>query len=135
MAKRTPRPVTERLDEKIDRSGDCWLWTGGLNPTGYGRLTVGSKADGTKRVAYVHRLNGFDIDHLCRVPACCRPAHLDPVPRSVNALRGNNCARRLVCQRGHWMLGDNVRWCSDGKRRCRECALEAASRRRVANAA
>lgn len=37
----------------------------------------------------------LEIDHLCRNPACCNPAHLEAVTRSVNALRGH-AARRGV---------------------------------------
>jgi HNH endonuclease len=31
---------------------------------------------------------GLQLDHLCRVRACCNPAHLEPVTPLVNVRRG-----------------------------------------------
>ncbi|MGN6754951.1 MAG: hypothetical protein ACTHMJ_01035, partial [Thermomicrobiales bacterium] len=30
------RAIAERFWEKVDRSGECWLWTGTLDGHGYG---------------------------------------------------------------------------------------------------
>lgn len=74
--------------------GPCWLWTGRPNPKGYGFISLGGRR-GPK--AYVHRLAyellvgpipaGLHIDHLCRVPACLRPTHLEPVTPAENNAR------------------------------------------------
>lgn len=97
---RPPRPVIERFLEKVevDPSG-CWLWTAKRNSKGYGIFWTGPKTKeraGTwnraHRVAY--RLfvgpipDGMLLDHLCRVPGCVNPDHLEPVTNRENLLRG-----------------------------------------------
>jgi hypothetical protein len=91
-----PRPVFERVMARVrvDESG-CWIFTGALSTSGYGRVGRGARAEGlaqTHRVTYEHLVGpipeGLDIDHLCRVRACCNPAHLEPVTRRENCLRG-----------------------------------------------
>ena len=77
---RPVRPVADRLWERVDRSGDCWLWTGAITGVGYGHIY----ADG--RLAYTHRLayeltygpipEGLFVCHHCDNPPCCRPEHL-----------------------------------------------------------
>lgn len=84
-----PRPTPPQTYEVDPKSG-CWIWQGGKNSLGYGRLS------GTKK--YAHRFffqkfkgsipRGYDIDHLCRNPACVNPAHLESVPHWVNIRRG-----------------------------------------------
>lgn len=81
----------------IDPPSGCWLWTGAVDEaTGYGRFWT---ADG---LGYAHRIAhelfvgpipaGLDIDHLCRVRRCVNPAHLEPVTRRENLLRGETLA-------------------------------------------
>jgi len=124
------------IADRIDASGDCWEWTGRLNPKGYGQVGI----RGTQR--YVHRLvwevlvgsipEGLEIDHLCRVRCCCNPDHLEPVTHTENLRRGigNGRVRKTHCPRGHPYLGDNLYVQSDGKRRCRACRSEEAARRK-----
>jgi hypothetical protein len=76
-----PRPTfEERFWPKVDKSADCWIWTGALNDQGYGTTSI----DGVHR--YSHRASfemangpipeGMFIDHICHTPACVRPEHL-----------------------------------------------------------
>jgi hypothetical protein len=78
----------DRMVPLIDFTDDCWLWTGRTSPKGYG--TYG------KRLAY-HLLfellvepvpAGLQLDHLCRVPACVNPDHLEIVTPRENTRRG-----------------------------------------------
>jgi hypothetical protein len=77
----SPDDIAARLWARVDRSGDCWLWTGYTNPGGYGQMNVGGhRTRLTHRVAweltYGAIPDGDFVCHRCDTPACCRPDHL-----------------------------------------------------------
>lgn len=127
--------VPERFERFVDRTADCWLWTGARTPLGYGMFTVSVDS----RV-FAHRLayelfvgpipDGLVIDHLCENPSCVNPAHLEPVTQGVNVIRspvsasGRNI-RKTVCPKGHPYDRVNV----DGSRRCSICTRASEQRR------
>ena len=105
--------------EKIDTSGECWVWTGAINEAGYGR--VGNR--------YVHRAvyealvgpipEGHHLDHLCRVTRCCNPDHLEPVTHLEHASRRPGWR---TCKRGHDLKDPaNVYVRRGGGVMCRPC--------------
>lgn len=120
--------------DKVDASGDCWLWTAALNHHGYGswssrRLNLGTRA--AHRIAWMWLVgpipNGMQIDHLCRVRNCVNPDHLMLATPGENVRRGFNLGRPPSerCLRGHEKSGDNVYVDPRGRRRCKACrALE-----------
>ncbi|MFC6012692.1 HNH endonuclease [Nocardia lasii] len=126
-----PQPVSERGKTLYGLTGDCQVWTGSKNEMGYGRMYVrvpGQKRKG--RVMQVHRLayelaNGEDsalnltIDHLCGVPLCCNPRHLEAVTIGENLRRAAMVI--LACPKGHPYDDENTDYSSDGHRRCRQC--------------
>jgi hypothetical protein len=130
---RARRPAAERFWEKVDTSGDCWLWTAGVGKNGYG-LFKPSDADGTTTVhRYALSLAGRDIpegmhvDHLCRNRLCVNPAHLDVVTQAENNRRAM-AARPTptACKYGHALTSDNLKPRENGRTRCAECQRRAA---------
>ncbi|HET6917593.1 MAG TPA: HNH endonuclease signature motif containing protein [Acidimicrobiales bacterium] len=132
--------VPFRIWRRIDASTDCWVYRGRLNTQGYGDATS-AKAE---RRVLVHRFvyellrgpipNGLDLDHLCRVRACCNPDHLEPVTHRVNMLRGEAPtsinARKTHCDYGHPLSGDNLNLVPNG-RQCRTCTRRLRAERRT----
>lgn len=136
-------PVRDRILALVETSeAGCWEWLGSRGANGYGRLTIGSRSDGSRRTALAHRVayqefvgpvpDGLELDHLCRNRACCNPAHLEPVTRRVNNLRGESVAAKMArqkdCKRGHPLSGDNLRINSRGARLCVTCTRAAGRR-------
>lgn len=122
------------LDKFIDASGDCWNWTGGTDPDGYGIGRVNNKSVRVHRTVYKHLVGPIDdnlvLDHLCQNRRCCNPDHLEPVTNRENILRGNGLVgtshRYNRCQRGHLFTPENTmlnNHASDGHmyRLCRTC--------------
>lgn len=80
--------TNDRFWAKVDKSGDCWLWTGTLNNHGYGQFDTGAN-----RLAHRYSyalVNGriprsVHLDHKCHNTACVNPAHLRPVTVKQNA--------------------------------------------------
>lgn len=129
-----PRPAVDRVLAKVSfqprgQDSDCWVFMGRLNDGGYGLASI----DGTGRQSGTHRIvfehfadpipDGLVLDHLCRVPACCNPDHLEPVTRRENLLRGHGALMKAhrsdLCLRGHSLIGCRVK--KGGGRTCREC--------------
>ena len=64
------------------RSDGCWIWTGPVNPQGYGHHGP----------MLVHRFvwetlrgpipAGMVVHHRCETPPCCNPEHLELMTRS-----------------------------------------------------
>lgn len=87
---RTLRPVAERFGEKVDRSGECWLWTGARARNGYGKFGIGHVTWSAHRVAWIleHGTNpgALHVCHTCDNPPCVRPSHLFLADRSGNMM-------------------------------------------------
>lgn len=141
MQRENIAPLPERIEHKIDRSGECHIWTGWVKPDGgYGLTSYGG------RTRVVHRLvwelcvgpipEGYEIDHVkargCTSRACVRLDHLEPVTPVENKRRaglvgmGAVNAAKETCPNGHRYDRVNVR----GQRYCRTCFNAHQNRRR-----
>lgn len=85
--------LEDRFWSKVDKSGDCWEWTGAKQARGYGRIRDGRP--GRTRNPLAHRLSyemhygmptdGLDVDHICHNRSCVRPDHLRAVTHKINS--------------------------------------------------
>lgn len=89
-AKAIDRMVARRLEYQaealkkfyrtVDSSGDCWLWTGMLFKSGYGKFDFNGVRHYAHRFIY-QMVNGdiatnLFVCHHCDTPPCVRPDHL-----------------------------------------------------------
>lgn len=125
----------ERFWAKVEPTGFCWLWKGSRGRYGHGYFNLG--ADFGRRGITAHKFSyetlvgmvpdGLELDHLCRIPWCVNPDHLQPVTHAENIRRGfaptMQLNRRQVCAEGHDTSDDKDVYISKtGRRTCRICA-------------
>lgn len=117
----------------------CWIWKRYKNSAGYGRY----QRHNAHRVFYSVVIGsippGYQLDHLCRVPSCVNPNHLQPITNRENTLRGlapslNRERMRSMthCKHGHPLSGDNLFVRKNGKRECRACMRSRNNKHRAA---
>ena len=71
----------DRFWSRVDRSGECWLWTRGSTGNGYGMFS-----EAKHKLVLAHRYSwelangsipeGMFVCHTCDTPRCVRPEHL-----------------------------------------------------------
>jgi hypothetical protein len=104
----------------------CLVWQASSS-AGYGLFWLDGRHIGAHRVAVELTSGpipaGLEPDHLCRVPLCVRPDHIELVTHRENVARSSSPmgvnARLTTCRRGHPFTGT---W--RGRRTCRTCATE-----------
>lgn len=121
----------ERLAFPEPNTG-CFIWMGGLNEDGYGRVWANNKMSRAHRVAYEYFIGpvpkGKVLDHKCRMRCCVNPDHLEPVFQGENIRRGfagevvrARHAAQTRCKQGHLLSGENLVPSTRGRRVCRVC--------------
>lgn len=109
--------------------GKCWIWKGATSKKGYGSVHTFPKPTAAHRFSYaIHKgqiPKGLTIDHLCRVPSCVNPDHLEAVTGRINTLRGFSPpaihVKKTHCPQGHEYSVQNTR-VYKGRRNCRMCS-------------
>jgi len=128
-----PDPFPQNLATKLaaDPETGCMIFTRAKNAKGYGRLKGPDR-----RLRLAHRVAyeatrgpipaGLVIDHLCRNPACCNPAHLEAVTTQENTRRANSGLKDAIkthCPQGHPYDEANIYRGRRGERQCKTCTL------------
>lgn len=78
------RATDARLWERVEvrEPHECWLWTGGTDTNGYGRMKVSGKGHEIRahrmayRLACSHPIEPEVVMHICDERLCCNPLHL-----------------------------------------------------------
>lgn len=139
-----PRPRRNRIETFWERANPepnsgCWLWSGHLDRNGYSRLSVE-----TGKQVFAHRWAyekfrgpipaGMVLDHLCRVPSCVNPDHLEIVTIGENVRRGNAGLHHRIkmkakthCPQGHPYTPENM-YVYGPRRHCKTCIREHSKR-------
>lgn len=137
-----PIGLPDRILIKIDLDpvNGCWIWTGAFVRE-YPQVYWEGGPKRAHRVFYEVLVGpipaGLVIDHLCKLKACCNPAHLEPTTIEENTRRGSVGRPKLThCCRGHPYDEVNTRTCgTTGRRFCRACQkIRAANRKAAARA-
>jgi hypothetical protein len=151
--RRIPLPLNDetlaRFWARVDKNGPtcafhpelgpCWIWTGILQKSGYGRFYLPierlySWRRGRTAPFQAHRIShvlengdfpdGMETDHKCENRSCVRPSHLEPVTSRINNLRGRGMGaanhRKTYCKRGHLLSSPG----HHKIRRCQKCREE-----------
>ena len=129
----------DRFWSKVNKTETCWDWTA-CTSNGYGVFRINEATVLAHRLSYELSVGpipeGLTLDHLCRNRKCVNPAHLEPVTRGENVLRGVSLpaqnAKKTHCPRGHLLSGENMR-VKGGFRRCLSCHREEERLRRLRN--
>jgi hypothetical protein len=134
------RSRSVRFWAQVDKSGDCWLWTGCQNAGGYGVFGASPQIR-AHRFAYEELVGpiptGLTLDHSCNVRNCVKPDHLRVMSRAANVLFGGGMAQgkenllKTHCPQGHaYTPGNTYVVPGKGWRQCRTCRLLSDLRRR-----
>jgi hypothetical protein len=72
----------------------CWAWQWSKSSHGYGQRRIEGKLVNMHCKFYEEKYGkvpeGLELDHLCRVPSCVNPDHLEPVTHAENMRRGDS---------------------------------------------
>lgn len=114
----------------------CWVWLGNVDVHGYGCFWFNGKNVKAHRWMYEQvkaSPGSLDIDHICSLPLCVNPDHLQAVTRGKNTqltyqrgrsfLIGNIHKRKTHCPANHEYSMLNT-YHYRGERHCKTCKRE-----------
>ncbi len=129
---RTLEEAAERFWSKVDKTGNCWLWTAAKNKSGYGNFRSNTFFKGellahrvSFRLAWGRAPKG-GVLHKCDTPACVNPSHLYEGSQRDNAADMMARGRHGSATKGNGYLprGEGHHYYRVGKKLTREEALQ-----------
>ncbi len=119
--------LPQRFIDKVafEPNTGCWLWMA-CTDLGYARFYLGGKKLMAHRFSYETMVGpipkGLELDHLCRMPSCVNPSHLEPVTSKENSRRSIPMnSKKTMCPQGHLYDESNTYISKENRRHCREC--------------
>ncbi len=74
------KPPQDRFWAKVNKTADCWIWSGGCYEDGYGNFLYMGKSIGAHRYSWIYHYGeipqGLQVLHKCDCPSCVNPQHL-----------------------------------------------------------
>jgi len=127
-----PHALDHLQDCIVVDENSCWIWQRCRNRLGYGQVSVPGRRtrQNAHRAVYEHLCGpiaeGFELDHLCRVPSCVNPDHMEVVTHAENMARAPWTAiqfqtAKSACPAGHLYTAENTYLNPKGSRECRVC--------------
>jgi hypothetical protein len=90
-----------QLSSQLQKEGDCLVWTGHLNASGYGLVTIKGRCARVPRAVWEHAKGdiptGLLIRHKCDNPRCANIEHLELGTQKENMA---DCISRQRLSRG-----------------------------------
>lgn len=94
--------VSQNFWKRVNKTETCWLWTGWVDSKGYGGFVALARKYGAHRFAYEEIrgpiAEGMELDHLCMVPTCVNPDHLEVVDHNENIRRSHEARVERFCE-------------------------------------
>lgn len=131
--------IEERFMSHVEKTENCWLWTGHISKYGYGSFNMGDGCVTSHRAAYTLLIDeipeGLVVDHTCHSKnndcnlgnsclhrRCVNPDHLEAITQQENLRRSKTWSgSRTHCKRGH-EYGEPPKWAAlQNFRVCRTC--------------
>lgn len=124
-------PMEDRFWSRVDKSGECWEWTGATTGPGYGviRAPRNGPLISTHRYSFVLHYGPISdqtfVCHHCDNRKCVRPDHLFAGDNTANVrdmvAKGRTAAQqRTHCPQGHAYSDENT-YRHKNNRYCRSC--------------
>lgn len=113
----------DRLEDRITKNGECWIWTASKSGEGYGIHYVNNKGYSAHRAVYESLVGeipeGHQLHHICQNKLCVNPDHLMPMTHQQH--RAAHREEATHCPHGHEYTDTNTFYSSEGYRKCRLC--------------